>query len=90
MLKTHVRQYSRQSPDAPTDGMADSVRVQNSVSAVKYKLHAQFLRILSPHDDVNDADRAGANRLQNNALKISLQKAWLSDCLTLRSTRFLC
>ena len=30
-----------------------------------HKLHAQFLRLFSLHDDVNDANRAGANRLQN-------------------------
>ena len=36
-----------------------------SGSAVQYKLHAQFLRLFSLHDDVNDAHRAGANRLQN-------------------------
>ena len=38
---------------------------RNSGRAVQYKLHAQFLRLFSLHDDVNDAHRAGANRLQN-------------------------
>ena len=37
----------------------------NSGSAVQYKLNAQFLRLFSLHDDVNDAHRAGAIRLQN-------------------------
>ena len=30
-----------------------------------YKLNAQFLRLFGLHSDVNDAHRAGANRLQN-------------------------
>ena len=33
----------------------------------KYKLNAQYLRLFGVHDDVNDAHRAGANRLQNKA-----------------------
>ena len=45
--------------------MVDFVCVGHSGSAVQYKLHAQFLRLFSLHDDVNDAHRAGANRLQN-------------------------
>ena len=39
-------------------------------SAVEYKLHAQFLRLFSLHDDVNDTHRAGANRLQNIFSKV--------------------
>ena len=37
----------------------------NSGSTEKYKHNAQFLRLFGLHDDVNDAHRAGANRLQN-------------------------
>ena len=51
--------------DLLTDGMVDFVCVLNLGSAVQNKLHAQFLRLFSLHDDVNDAHRAGANRLQN-------------------------
>ena len=32
---------------------------------VQYKLNAQSLRLFGLHRDVNDAHRAGANRLQN-------------------------
>ena len=49
----------------------------NSGSAVQYKLHAQFLRLFSLHDDVNDAHRAGANRLQNN--KLEMQDGHLAE-----------
>ena len=37
----------------------------NSGRTVQYKLNAQSLRLFGLHDDVNDAHRAGANRLQN-------------------------
>ena len=32
---------------------------------MQYKLNAQSLRLFGLHSDVNDAHRAGANRLQN-------------------------
>ena len=35
------------------------------VGQYKYKFNAQFLRLFGLHSDVNDAHRAGANRLQN-------------------------
>ena len=35
------------------------------VGQYKYKLNAQSLRLFGLHSDVNDAHRAGANRLQN-------------------------
>ena len=40
----------------------------NSGRTAQYKRKAQFLRHFCLHDDVNDAHRAGANRLkkQNN------------------------
>ena len=37
----------------------------NSGRTVQYKHNAQSLRLFGLHDDVNDAHRAGANRLQN-------------------------
>ena len=40
-------------------------QVENSGRTVQCKLNAQFLRLFGLHD-VNDAHRAGANRLQNN------------------------
>ena len=33
---------------------------------VQYKLNAQYLRLIGLHRDVNDAHRAGANRVRNN------------------------
>ena len=42
-----------------------SLEISPIYSAAQYKVHAQFLRLFSLHDDVNDAHRAGANRLQN-------------------------
>ena len=40
-------------------------QVDNSARTVQYKLDAQSLRIFGLHSDLNDAHRAGANRLQN-------------------------
>ena len=40
-------------------------QVENSSRTVQYKLNAQSLRLFGLHSDVNDAHRAGANRLQN-------------------------
>ena len=37
----------------------------NSGGTVWYKHNAQFLRLFGLHDDMNDAHRAGANRLKN-------------------------
>ena len=39
-------------------------QVENSGRTVQYKLDAQSLRLFGLHN-VNDAHRAGANRLQN-------------------------
>ena len=39
--------------------------VSTQVGQHKYKLNAQYLRLFGVHSDVNDAHRAGANRLQN-------------------------
>ena len=38
------------------------------VGQYKYKLNAQYLRLFGVHSDVNDAHRAGANRLQNKTI----------------------
>ena len=40
-------------------------QVENSGRRVLYKLYAQSLRLFGLHRDVNDAHRAGANRLLN-------------------------
>ena len=39
-------------------------QVENSGRTVQYKLHAQSLRLFGLQTDVNDAHRAGANRLK--------------------------
>ena len=40
-------------------------QVESTDRTVQYKLYAQSLRLFGLHSDVNDAHRAGANRLQN-------------------------
>ena len=40
-------------------------QVESTDRAAQYKLNAQSLRLFGLHRDVNDAHRAGANRLQN-------------------------
>ena len=44
---------------------AFDILVENSGRTVQYKLFAQSLRLFGLHSDVNDAHRAGANRLEN-------------------------
>ena len=44
-------------------------QVENSGRTVQYKHNAQSLRLFGLHGDVNDALRAGANRLQNKNKK---------------------
>ena len=51
--------------DLLTDGMVDLFVFESTDRTVQYKLNAQSLRLFSLHDDVNDAHRAGANRLKN-------------------------
>ena len=51
--------------DLLTDGMVDFCLSLNSGKTAQYKHNAQFLRHLGLHGDVNDAHRAGANRLKN-------------------------
>ena len=49
----------------PTAVSSFDFQVENSGRTVQYKLNAQSLRLFGLHSDVNDAHRAGANRLQN-------------------------
>ena len=46
------------------------VEFEIQVGQYKYKLDAQYLRLFGVHSDVNDAHRAGANRLQNKQTEI--------------------
>ena len=49
----------------PTEVGSFDFLVENSGRTVQYKLDAQSLRLFCLHRDVNDAHRAGSNRLQN-------------------------
>ena len=50
----------------PTEVSSFNFQVESTDRTVQYKLNAQSLRHFGLHGDVNDAHRAGANRLQNN------------------------
>ena len=49
----------------PTEVSSFDFQVESTDRTVQYKLDAQSLRLFGLHRDVNDAHRAGANRLQN-------------------------
>ena len=50
--------------DLLTDGVVDLFLFVNTDRTLQFKLNAQFLRLFGVHSDVNDAHRAGANRLK--------------------------
>ena len=50
----------------PTEVGSFDFQVECTGRTAQYKLNAQSLRLFGLHRDVNDAHRAGANRLQNN------------------------
>ena len=49
----------------PTEVSSSDFQFENSGRTVQYKLNAQSLRLFGLHSEGNDAQRAGANRLQN-------------------------
>ena len=49
----------------PTEVSSFDFQVEGTDRTAQYKLHAQSLRLFGLHRDVNDAHRAGANRLEN-------------------------
>ena len=49
----------------PTEVSSFDFQFECTDRTVQYKLNAQSLRLFGLHRDVNDAHRAGANRLQN-------------------------
>ena len=55
----------------PTEVSSFDFQVECTDRTVQYKLNAQSLRLFGLHRDVNDAHRAGANRLQNKNNKSS-------------------
>ena len=62
----------------PTEVSSFDFQVESTDRTVQYKLNAQSLRLLGLHSDVNDAHRAGANRLQNkqNFVVVSCRWSW--------------
>ena len=58
----------------PTEVSSFDFQVESSGRTVQYKLNAQSLRLFGLHSDVNDAHRAGANRLQNKIQWLLLVK----------------
>ena len=52
----------------PTEVRSFDFQVECTDGTVQYKLNAQSLRLFGLRRDVNDAHRAGANRLQNNKI----------------------
>ena len=47
-----------------SDGKVDLFVFESTGRTVQHKLNAQYLRLIGLHRDVNDAHRAGANRLR--------------------------
>ena len=56
----------------PTEVSSFDFHVECTDRTVQYKLNAQSLRLFGLHRDVNDAHRAGANRLQNTKKQIKM------------------
>ena len=54
--------------DQLTVGKVDLFVFESTGRTVQYKLNAQYLRLIGLHRDVNEAHRAGANRLRNKLL----------------------
>ena len=75
----------------PTEVSSFDFQIVSTGRTVQYKLNAQSLRLFGLHGDVNDAHRAGANRLQNKQtitkqnmntyLKRICRKSWLPERL---------
>ena len=63
----------------PTEVSSFDFQVECTDRTVQYKLNAQSLRLFGLHRDVNDAHRAGANRLQNKQNKSSNADKKLTD-----------
>ena len=67
----------------PTEVSSFDFQVECTGRTVQYKLNAQSLRLFGLHRDVNDAHRAGANRLQNKTNKTQVWNAagiWPPAC----------
>ena len=56
----------------PTEVSSFDFQVECTDRTVQYKLSAQSLRLFGVHRDVNDAHRAGANRLQNKQTNMTV------------------
>ena len=53
----------------PTEVSSFDFQVECTDRTAQDKLDAQSLRLFGLHGDVNDAHRAGANRLQNKTIR---------------------
>ena len=69
----------------PTEVSSFDFQVETTDRTVQYKLNAQSLRLFGLHRDVNDAHRAGANRLQNKNKQTAV---WAQACGSERKTGF--
>ena len=60
----------------PTEVSSFDFQIECTDRTVQYKLNAQSLRLFGLHRNVNDAHRAGANRLQSktNRRRLSITK----------------
>ena len=58
--------------DQLTVGKVDLFVFESTGGTVQYKHNAQYLRLIGLHRDVNDAHRAGANRLRNKKTNVLL------------------
>ena len=56
----------------PTEVSSFDFQYECTDRTVQYKLNAQSLRLFGLHRDVNDAHRAGENRLQNKTNKFGM------------------
>ena len=77
----------------PTEVSSFDFQVECTERTVQYKLNAQSLRLFGLHRDVNDAHRAGANRLQNKTNCNGCHEPQQIDCIlssdhSLRSRTF--
>ena len=57
----------------PAEVSSFDFQVECTDRTVQYKLNAQSLRLFGLHRDVNDAHRAGANRLQNKTQQLQVK-----------------
>ena len=70
----------------PTEVSSFDFQVESTDRTVQYKLNAQSLRLSGLHWDVNDAHRAGANRLQKKKKQQTQSSSSVATWVRLIST----